>query len=126
MKKRKPVPKKVSKKKPILKKKVDEDKLARDKNVLSMRKASGEYQSDDLLVAFLYILMRDSVVPGKVEAMILELTNAHDIDKPVLDPYTFTNGWLAQYAAFVADRLKRNIRTLPDIENHKFSNRFNR
>ena len=62
-------------------------------------KSSGTVQSSDPLVSFLYLLIRDELSAGKVEAMITEIVNQSF-------PATFTNGWLAQYAINLADSLK--------------------
>jgi hypothetical protein len=64
----------------------------------AMRKRSGEVESDDLLVRFLYELMRDHVPPGIVEGLM-----GH-VDRT---PTLFTNGWLAEYAKDIAERLKK-------------------
>jgi hypothetical protein len=63
-----------------------------------LRERSGSFDSNDMLVSFLYELMRDHVTPGQVEAIMLNV-------KPT--ECQFTNGYLARYAADVAERLKR-------------------
>lgn len=70
----------------------------------SMRKRSGEIDSDDLLVAFLYLLMRDHITPGTVEYMMIQLEK----ERWHIDPswtMQFTNGWLAKNAKDIANRL---------------------
>jgi len=57
---------------------------------------SGKVTSDDPLVGFLYLLMRDEVPVGTVARCARELTT----------PMTFTNGWLAEYAKDIAGRLR--------------------
>lgn len=88
-----------------------------DLNVQRMRKASGEVNDDNLLVAFLYLLMRDAVTPGKIEQVMLSLSNAHDFT-PDLETkdrsLQFTNGWLAEYARDIAARLQKNLVTRQD------------
>lgn len=64
----------------------------------SLRKRSGEVDSSDPVVAFLYILMRDHLSPGKVEKVVLEHCSG--------GKHIFTNGWLAEYAKDIAIRLK--------------------
>jgi len=82
-----------------------------DKNVERMRKASGRIDDSRLIVAFLYTLMRDLVPPGRIEHMMLEVSNAHDYDKSEFTKNEYTNGWLAQYAQDVAQRLTENRKT---------------
>jgi hypothetical protein len=62
----------------------------------SMRERSGKVQYNSRLVGFLYDLMRDHVPPGVVENLLDQQANP-DI--------TYTNGWLAQYANDIAQRL---------------------
>ncbi len=62
-----------------------------------MRERSGEIISESKLVGFLYILMRDHVPPGNVESIIRDVKD--------LKEYSFSNGWLANYAIDIADRL---------------------
>lgn len=64
-----------------------------------MRARSGEVDSDDPLVGFLYILMRDHLTAGEVEN-IMEL---HIGATPKV--YRFSNGWLASHAKDLARRL---------------------
>lgn len=59
---------------------------------------SGDVSSDDPLVSFLYELMRDHVVPGKVEELVQNAV-----------PSNFTNGYLANYAIDLAARLDPDI-----------------
>jgi hypothetical protein len=70
--------------------------LGRDPDQQAVFERSGQVASDDPLVGFLYLLMRDSVPVGMVAKLAREL-------KP---PMTFTNGWLAEYAKDVAGRLR--------------------
>lgn len=63
-----------------------------------MRKKSGNINYTDKLTAFLYILMRDSVTPGRIEEILI-----NHIDEAEQE---YTNGWLAKYANYVAERLK--------------------
>lgn len=64
----------------------------------SLRERSGKIDSTDPLVSFLYILMRDHILVGEVEEIML-----HHVD---YGNSQFTNGWLAQYCIDVANRLK--------------------
>lgn len=69
------------------------------------RVRSGEVNSDDSLVAFLYVLMRDHLTPGLVEEIILNHV-AVGGPTPWSPERQFTNGWLASYAKDVAERLR--------------------
>jgi len=64
----------------------------------TIRKDSGEVYSDDRLVSFLYILMRDFLPAGEVEGILLSHCKDSKSD--------FTNGWLANYAKNIAKYLK--------------------
>ena len=64
---------------------------------VELRKRSGSINSNDPLVSFLYILMRDYLPAGTVEKIMQEHVN----EKESL----FCNGFLAQYAKDVADRI---------------------
>lgn len=67
------------------------------KSVKRMRKASGSFRSKEKLVGFLYVLMRDHVTAGIIEELMEGVSNKDCL---------YTNGWLAQYAEDVANRLK--------------------
>lgn len=61
-----------------------------------LRKASGEVSYYSKLVSFLYDLMRDHMPPGEVESLM----------RSAQDPQVkYTNGWLANYAEYLARRL---------------------
>ena len=75
---------------------------------LAMR--SGAVTTNDLLVGFLYLLMRDKLTPGEVEYLMLQ------VNKDLLNfarctgevpVFSLTNGHLARYAQDIASRLKR-------------------
>lgn len=51
---------------------------------------------NDRLTSFLYELMRDHITPGKVQEIL------QDCDEPNV---SYSNGWLAEYANFVASFL---------------------
>lgn len=68
---------------------------------MALRERSGAKRSRDPVVSFLYELMRDHVPPGVVEAV----TRA-SIAKADLDETAYTNGWLADYAEDIAERLR--------------------
>lgn len=61
-----------------------------------LRERSGEINSTDAVVSFLYELMRDVVPPGKVEELVRLSTNVN---------IEYTNGWLAVYAKDLCYRL---------------------
>lgn len=65
-----------------------------------MREASGSIKSDDKLVSFIYSLGRDYLTLGQIEEIML------DLEKEDGQEITYSNGWLAQYAMDVAERLK--------------------
>lgn len=70
----------------------------------TLRERSGKFETNDHVIAFLYILMRDHVTPGTVEYMMIQLEKEMwHIDPRVL--MELTNGYLAKYAKDVADRL---------------------
>jgi len=62
-----------------------------------LKEKSGNITSDDKLVSFLYELMRDKITPGVVETLV---NNSQQT------PVEFTNGYLANYAKYLAERLK--------------------
>ena len=64
-----------------------------------MRELSGNKVSKDALTQFFYLLLRDGLPAGKVEA-IIENMPAKGIEA------VFTNGWIAGYAENLAKRLK--------------------
>ena len=68
-----------------------------DKNV-AMRERSGTVQINSRLVSFLYELMRDHLPPGVIEEIVRASEGESDV--------VYTNGWLAQYAQDIANRLK--------------------
>jgi len=60
---------------------------------------SGEVTSDDPLVSFLYVLMRDYLPVGIAERLV----EMHSYEETT----SFTNGYLANYAKDLATRLKK-------------------
>lgn len=67
-----------------------------------MFEASGRVENDSRLVEFLYLLMRDGVAPiDTIENLVSEV---EDTECGAL----FTNGWLANYAKYLASRLQPN------------------
>lgn len=69
---------------------------------------SGNVITTDPLVAFLYELMRDYVLPGDIEKLVRS--------SPQGEIFRLTNGWLAAYAADIAVRLKpKLIVAKPDV-----------
>ena len=69
--------------------------------IKAMRERSGRETSKDPLVDFLYHLMRDHLPVGTVEGIVSTEVEAYKGQTSV-----YTNGWLAQYAKDIADRLK--------------------
>lgn len=64
---------------------------------IDLRNRSGSVTSNDPLVSFLYELLRDHLPAGTVEALV---RNSHS------DNWTYTNGYLANYAIDIAKRLR--------------------
>lgn len=62
-----------------------------------MRAASGEVKSNDPLVAFLYVVLRDGCPAGVMENALAQMHGSESL---------YTNGWLAKYAKDIAHRLK--------------------
>lgn len=69
----------------------------RDINNKQLKEESGNVVYDDRLVSFLYSLLRDHLPAGVVEELVRD---SQDI------PVEYTNGYLANYAKNLADRLK--------------------
>lgn len=66
-----------------------------------LRERSGSVDSSDTLTLFLYLLMRDHVHTGLVEQVMQDALIAED-------GIQYTNGYLANYAAYLADQLLSN------------------
>ena len=62
-----------------------------------MYKKSGEVELSDPLVAFLYVMLRNGAGPGVIHEALENMTN---------QPMRYTNGWLAQYAKYVAEKMR--------------------
>lgn len=71
------------------------------KAIKRMRKKSGSIDDNRLLVDFIYIIGRDYIPLGKIESIMLM------IDKGKKTKSEFSNGWLAEYAQDVAERLSK-------------------
>lgn len=71
-----------------------------EEEILRMKQRSGKYQSDDPLTSFFYSLMRDHVTPGLIENLVL------DLERHQGETVSYTNGWLAQYAADLSKRVQ--------------------
>jgi len=82
----------------------DRDSYGVDGNMpehcLRMRAASGRIDSRRKLVSFLYILARDHMTVGAIEGLWINHV------EPDRGKSMFTNGWLAQWADDLADRLE--------------------
>lgn len=66
-----------------------------------LRARSGTVQIESKLVSFLYDLMRDHLPAGVVEKLV------QDSQEPNV---TYTNGWLANYAKDLAERLQNETK----------------
>lgn len=86
-------------KKEILAVRALDNKTPLAEEIEAFHQRSGSVTSEDPLVSFLYILMRDHVAPGVLEGIMRE--HPHKMG----DTSKFTNGWLASYAKDLADRL---------------------
>lgn len=65
-----------------------------------IRNASGNITIKSNLVSFLYQLMRDEITAGKIEKIVQDSIQDEDT--------LYCNGWLAQYAEYLANRLLEN------------------
>ena len=65
-----------------------------------LREASGNININSKLVSFLYELLRDHLTPGAVEQLLRNSTEPNA---------QYTNGWLAQYAQYVAKELEEKV-----------------
>lgn len=74
-----------------------EDEVIWRKLNKELRERSGEVNSSDHLVSFLYELMRDKVPPGEIEALV-----RNSISEDITE---YTNGHLANYAKDLTYRL---------------------
>jgi len=66
-----------------------------------LKNRSDNVVSDDKLVAFLYLLLRDHVVGGDIELIMKQLEKA--------DGFEYTNGYMAAYAINIAERLRSKV-----------------
>lgn len=67
-----------------------------------LRVASGkvEFPASDWLTNFLYLVLRDCAPAGKIESAV------RDVEQDSNDGnHVYSNGWLANYAKHLADRL---------------------
>ena len=81
--------------------KEENDKLMDNKNENdNLRKRSGTIIDDTKIVAFLYELMRDYLPLADVETLVRRQMCISKDNKA-----TYTNGWLAEYAKDLANRL---------------------
>ena len=67
-----------------------------------MRVASGNRSSMDPFVSVFYQLLRDHIPVGTLERVVQEVA-----DEP--GTVIYTNGWLAQYATYCAERLRGHV-----------------
>lgn len=66
----------------------------------ALRSASCSVDSNDKLVDVLYTLMRDHIAVGVLEGLV------QDAEKSPEEIRQYSNGWLANYAKNLSDRLK--------------------
>jgi len=75
----------------------------RDRVSEELRERTGSVNDGRPLVVFLYMLLRDHVLPGDIEKMMRGLSDA---EARGIHAFEFTNGHLARYAQDLADRLE--------------------
>lgn len=78
----------------------------------ALRSRSGAVNSQDPLVSFLYILMRDHLPAGVVEGILQNHVVVEAQDEGPSDESQFCNGYIAAYAKDIAARLSPQ----PDAE----------
>jgi hypothetical protein len=69
----------------------------------SMRARSGEVNDRRFLVGFLYVLARDELPVGRIEELYDRFRPTEGVE------CMFTNGWLANWAKDMADRLGKVV-----------------
>ena len=69
-------------------------------------KDSGHFETEDPLVVFLYLLMRDKLTPGEVSTLLHQTAGRPDVGVGAGYENRLTNGWLAQYADWLARELR--------------------
>ena len=67
-----------------------------------LREKSGCIKSDNPLVCFLYLLMRDELPAGVVTAKVIESLS-------IKEENVYTNGYLANYAKYLAKELRNEF-----------------
>lgn len=72
-----------------------------EKNNKILREETQNFKSDCPLVSLFYSLMRDHIPCGVLQKEIIEAVTLNEV--------TFTNGYLALYAEFLANSLKKKI-----------------
>ncbi len=71
------------------------------RSVISLRERTGNVSSSSKLVAFIYQLLGDYISPSDIERCVLDNTG------PDSDKFIFTNGYLANYAKDIVERLSQ-------------------
>lgn len=74
-----------------------------DKINSDLRIRSGSIVKNKKLISFLYELMRDHMPTGKVEKLVKNIEIGYELNDEADTLYS--NGWLAQYAEDLANRL---------------------
>lgn len=77
----------------------------------SMRDRSGAVRHSSAVTQFIYLLARDHLPPGKIEEIMGRLSTREVF---------YTNGWLAQYADDVRERLETGKASFPSLEERGF------
>lgn len=74
---------------------------------LALAERSGRFTTNSNLVAFVYELLRDHVLPGDMHKVV-DANDRHpnrDVTYDTRPVWMLTNGWLAQYARDIVRRL---------------------
>lgn len=77
----------------------DEREAKHAEEQVRMFHASGRVSGHEPIIAFIYTLLRDHLTPGTIEDIMLTQVPVAGVKT------TYSNGWLAHYAADVARRL---------------------
>lgn len=73
---------------------------------MTIRARSGNVNTTDPFVTFVYLLLRDHVLAGDMEAAVKQVTGKVDLLIEKAPLFEFSNGWLASYAEDVVRRVR--------------------
>jgi len=63
-----------------------------------MFQRSGEVESTDPLLAFIYVMIRNGAGPGVIFDALDNMTD---------ETMRYTNGWIAEYAKYVTEKMRK-------------------